>query len=93
MINQQQIKIALNTLPKNKPFDLSEIQDFIQSYFQLDNEDWKSTKSIKNYPRWKHRLQAALHNFKKKGFVEHEPMVAAKNTKDGTKKEPRYKFK
>lgn len=81
--NSKMIKEHLNCLEKNKWYELPEIQEYVKLKLGSFSEN----------PEWKHRLQAILEDYKKKGIVEHKPLVGSKKSSDGKYHSPEYLFK
>lgn len=74
MITRKDIVQVFNTLPKNTPIPLSDIQDKVKKIVAPTDLDipYTTTRPSGNYPMWKHRVQATLNDYKKQDKVIHD---------------------
>lgn len=78
-MSSKDFKKILMEIPAGSTMTVREIQDFVKDHAFLTEEDWKIHTKTRptNYRRWLHRLQAVLHEFKRKGIVIHHPSLCA----------------
>ena len=79
MVNAKIIKQILSRIPAGTKLAVSEIQDLVKDNCSLNSDDWKpytKTRQTK-YPRWCHRIQSVLAEYKEKKIVAHEPTTCS----------------
>ena len=69
------VKSILATIPKGTTLSVNQIQNLVQTNYNLTPADWaKYTTTRKtNYPKWHHTIQSVLAEYKKNGTVIHHP--------------------
>ncbi len=75
MIDAFRIKAVLESVKEGTTLTVWEIFSMVERVYGLTKEDlepYTQTRSTK-YPRWKHRIQSVLANYKKEGVVAHNP--------------------
>lgn len=74
MISSSEIRVVLDSLPKNVYTPINDIQLAVKDIVLPEdlNVPYTESRPHNNYPKWKHRLQAVLHNYKIKGKVLHD---------------------
>ena len=75
MIHSKNIKSIFDLFPKGVPMTVETIQASVARAFPLTNADWKPYTKTRatNYPKWKHRVQSVLSEYKKNKIVGHDP--------------------
>lgn len=90
MTSGTQMKKVLDGLTKELSYELPDIQHTIESKIKLDKEDWEPISTSATYPKWKHTLQTALADLKRRGIATHVEGTPAKKAKNNIKIEPKY---
>lgn len=76
MITTQDIKnFLLTSIPKGLWLTLNDLQNAIQSNFQLAPDDWAPHTDSRptTYPKWQNYLNASLQELKATKQVQHNP--------------------
>jgi hypothetical protein len=73
MLRSKDIKAVLSTIPQGTTMQLGDIQLLVKQSYQLGKQDWEPHTQTRptRYPRWLHRVQAVLEEYKNKGIVTH----------------------
>ena len=73
--NPDIVEIFRIHLPANKRIAVEQIHKLVENNWKLTEEDWLPHPSEinrgSNYPGWKRKVQAALHNLKRRGKIKH----------------------
>jgi hypothetical protein len=74
MITSWDIKEILSKVKKGTCLTVPEIQALIKSNFNLSADDYAphTTTRPTRYPKWCHRIQGVLSDYKRKGLVTHD---------------------
>ena len=75
MIHSKDIKDILAKIPEGTTLTVEKIQDLVENNFALTASDFApyTTTRPTSYPRWLHRIQAVLAEYKKDQKVVHDP--------------------
>jgi len=73
--NRDILEIFQKNIPSGKPISVYSILEMVENNFPLDEYDNSPNDSEisrgQTYPRWKRKVQAALHKLKKDGLIQH----------------------
>ncbi|MBO5558913.1 hypothetical protein [Ruminococcus sp.] len=75
MLNTQNVKDIFEKIPPKTKMSLDKVYGFVKKSAELTAEDlapYTDTRET-NYPHWKNIVHSVLTNYKKEGYVEHDP--------------------
>lgn len=77
MISSSEIKQVLDNLPKNKPIAVEDIHAAVEKIVAPEdfNVPYTTTRPHNNYPKWKHKVQGVLSNYKRQNKLDHDPVA------------------
>lgn len=74
-MTRKKIKNILSKIPKGTTLTVRQIQDVVQKQCTLIPADWEPYVKTRHthYPKWHHKIQGVLYEYKKKGLIIHNP--------------------
>lgn len=76
-MHAKDVKAILSTIPHGTTLTIGQIQALVKVSFPLSAYDWAVHTDTRptNYPRWLHRIQGVLSEYKRKGIVKHNKLT------------------
>ena len=75
MLNTKNVKDIFEKIPPKTKMSLDKVYDFVRQNAELTKEDFVPYTDARetNYPHWKNNVHAVLTDYKKRGYVKHDP--------------------